>query len=80
MPLKYIVRTNELPDPTPKANFLDDYIMNAPLPGKAITIDDAEVHTFIVNFITQNDEANSIIKNFEDERNGRKYWIILQNH
>ena len=57
VPLKYIKQDNELPDVTPNADFLDDYIMNAPLTLQAFTIDAAEVHTFIVNFITQNDEA-----------------------
>ena len=71
VPLKDIVRENELPDPTPNADFLDDYIMNAPLTGQDFTIDAAEVHVFIVNFITKNDKAESIIKIFEDERNGR---------
>ena len=43
------------------------YIMNAPLTGQAFTIDAAEVHTFIVNFITQNKKAESIIKIFENK-------------
>ena len=54
--------------------------MNAPLTGQAFTIDVSEVHTFIVNFIKQNYEAESIIKIFEDERNRRKDWTILKNH
>ena len=72
VPLKYIVRDNELPDATPNVDFLDDLIMNAPLTGQAFTIDAAEVHTFIVNFITQNYKAESIIKISENERNGLK--------
>ena len=80
VPLKYIVHDNELPDAMPNIDFLDDYIMNAPLTGQAFTIDDAEVHTFILNFITQNDEAKSIIKIFENKRNGRKDWITLKTH
>ena len=64
MPLKYIVGANKPPDPTPNVNFFDDYIMNAPLAGQAFTIDAVEVHTYIVNFITQKDEAESIIKIF----------------
>ena len=72
VPLKYIVRENDLPDPTPNANFLEDYIMNAHLTRKAFTINAAEVHTCIVNFITHNDEAGSIIKIFEGKRNRRK--------
>ena len=80
VPLKYIVRANKLPDTTSNSNFLDDYIMNAPLTEQAFTIDAEEVHTLIVNLITQNDEAESIIKIFEDERSGQKDWAILQNH
>ena len=38
------------------------------------------VHTFIVNFITQNDEAESITKIIENERNGHKAWITLKNN
>ena len=53
--------------------------MIAPLTGQAFTIDAAEVHTFIVNFITQNVKAESIIKIFENERNGHKDWITLKN-
>ena len=72
VPLKYIVRENDLPDKRPNVNFLDDYIMNAPLTGQVFTIDASEVHTFIVNFITQNEKAESIIKIFENEGNGIK--------
>ena len=54
--------------------------MNAPLTGQWFTIDAEEVQPFIVKFITQNDEAESIIKIFENERNGRKDWITLKNH
>ena len=54
--------------------------MIAPLTGQAFTIDAAEVHTFIVNFITQNYKADSILKIFENKRNGRKYWITFKNH
>ena len=72
VPIKYIVRNNELPDATPNVEFINDYIMNVPLTGQAFTIDAAEVHTFIVNFITQNYKAESIIKISENERNGLK--------
>ena len=58
--------------------FLDGYIMNAPLTGQAFTIDAVEVNSFIVNFITQNDEVESIIKISENERNSRKDWVTLK--
>ena len=34
VPLKKIVRDNELPDATPNVDFIDDYTMNAPLTGQ----------------------------------------------
>ena len=80
VPLMFIVRKNDLPDKRPNANFLDDYIMNAPLIGQSFTINTSEFHTFTVNFMTQNEEDESIIKLFENERNGRKDWTTLKNH
>ena len=56
-PLKYNLHDNKLPDATLNVDFPDDYIMNAPLTGQAFTIYSAEVHTFVVNFIAQKDEA-----------------------
>ena len=38
VPIKYIVRDNDLPDITPNVDFLDDYIINAPLTGQAFMI------------------------------------------
>ena len=72
IPLKYIIRENDLPDLTPNKDFIDEYVNNATLMGEAFTIDSAEVHTFIVNLIEQNEEAESVIKVHEDERYRRK--------
>jgi hypothetical protein len=52
VPLKCICRLNEAPDPTPNEDFLDNYVSMAALNGEAFTIDAANVHTFIVNFIS----------------------------
>ena len=57
VPFKYIVRDNELPDATLNVDFLDNYITNAPLTGQEFTIDAAEVHSYIVSFITKNNKA-----------------------
>ena len=54
VPLKYIIRANDLPDLTPNKDFLDDCVNNATLMGEAFTIDAEEVHTFIVNLIAHN--------------------------
>ena len=68
---KYIIRANDIPDLTPNKDFLDDYVNNTTLVGESFTIDAAEVHTFIVNLIAQNKEAESVIKVHENESSGR---------
>ena len=80
VPLKYIIRANDLPDITPNKDFLDDYVKNATLMGESFTIDAAEVHTFIANLIYQNEKYESVIKVQEEKRYGRKYWKALKSH
>lgn len=80
VPLKYICRANDAPDPTPNPDFIDDYVSMAPLRGEAFVIDAAEVHTLIVNFITGNETAEVKIKEHEDENNGRLDYIALRDH
>ena len=48
--------------------------------GEAFTIDAVEVHTLVVNLISQNEESESVIKVHEDERYGRKYRKALKYH
>jgi hypothetical protein len=80
--LKYICRTNNAPDPTPNSDFLDDYVSIAALleDGKAFTIDAADVHTFIVNFISGNETAEAKIQAHEAQNNGRLDYIALKEH
>ena len=80
VPLKYITRKNDMPDPSPNMDFLDDYVMNAPITGQAFTIDAANVHTIIVNLIAGNQQAESVIKVHENERNGRLDHKALKTH
>ena len=80
VPLKYIIRSNYLPDLRPNNEFLDDYVNNETLMGKAFTINAAEVHTFIVSLISHNEETESVIKVNEDKRDGRKDWKALKSH
>ena len=72
VPLRYIIRANDLPDITQNKNFLCKYVNNATLMGESFTIDAAEVHTFIVNLIVHNEEDESFIKVHEDVRDIRK--------
>ena len=71
-PLKYIIRENDLPDHTPGKEFFYDYVKNTTLMGESFTINAAEEHTFIINLIAQNEEVESVIKLYEDERDKRK--------
>ena len=79
-PLKYIIRANDIPYLTPNKDFLDEYVNNANLMGESFTIDAAEVHTFIVNLIARNEEAESVIKVHQDKKDGRKDWNALKSH
>ncbi len=80
VPLKYVIREQATPNPTPNTDFLDDYVENAPLVGSSFSSDAAIVHTYIVKFIGTNTEAESVIKQYEHERNGRQDWIALKAH
>jgi hypothetical protein len=80
VPLKYVIRDNEEADSTTNEDFLDDYVACARLKGAAFAIDAARVHTYIVSFISQNDEAESAIKVHEMKRNGRLDWKALKSY
>jgi hypothetical protein len=54
-------------DPTPNNDFLDDYVSMAALDGEAFSIDSANVHTFIVNFMAGNDTAETKIQAYEGQ-------------
>ena len=80
VPLKYIIKANDLPDLRPNKDFLDNYVKNATLMGEAFTIDTVEVHTFIVILIAQHEESESVIKLHEEKIDRRKYWKALKYH
>ena len=80
IPLSYVIRSNPLPDPTAHTDFLDDYVAMASLNGVAFKVDSAEVHTYIVKFISGNDTAESKIQSHTITNNGRKDYIALKNH
>ena len=79
VPLKYVIREDSQPR-TVNTDFLDDYVQNAPLVDEAFSIDSAVVHTFLVSFVSQNEQADGIIKIYESEINGRKDWQPLTQH
>jgi hypothetical protein len=44
VPLKYVCRTDKMPDPTPHADFIDNYVDMTPLDGEAFAIDVQYAH------------------------------------
>ena len=71
VPLSYVVRENDSPDPTPHVDFLDDYVVMAPLTGETFSVDAKEVHTYLVKFIMRNNVAESKIQSYLNATDGR---------
>ena len=70
MPLKYFIRDNIHTRIRNFVQLLDDYVEHAPLSGETFDTDAAEVHTYIVNFITENQTDDNKILPFMAQ-NGR---------
>ena len=80
VPLSYICRKKDEADPEHHMDFLDDYVNMAPLEGEAFTIDAAQVHTFIMNFISGNQTAEAKIQAYLDMHNGRMDFKALKDY
>ena len=52
----------------------------ASLNGEAFEFDSAEVHTYIVKFMSGNKTAESKIQSHTQTNNGREDYISLKNH
>ena len=61
-------------------DFLDDYILNAPLSGADYLTDRRDVHTNLVAVVSTNPEAEALSKLNEKDADGRKDWKDLQLH
>lgn len=80
VPLKYVCRANGPPLRTPHPNFLDDYVLQAPLTGEAFDSDAAEVHTWISSLVVGNNTAESKISPYETLNNGHIDFMALKEH
>jgi hypothetical protein len=80
VPLKYVCRARDLPDPIPNVDFINDYVNMAPLHGEAFAIDATDVHTYLVNFVAGNETAEAKIQAYEAQNNGRLDYIALKEH
>lgn len=59
---------------------MDDYVAMADLNGAAFEVDSAEVHTYLVKFISGNNTAESKIQSNDHHSNGRLDYIALKEH
>ena len=81
VPLSYVCRENEQALPhDPNIDYLDNYINQAPLHGDAYTIDAAEVHTYLINFMSNNPTAEVKMLPHAAENNGRLDYRALVEH
>ena len=81
VPLAYIVRDNDLPDPSPQANFIDMYVSNAPLLGEAYQLDAARVANIIQSLIVGNIQAETKIQTITATTgDGRAMFKALDEH
>ena len=80
VPLSYVTRENDAANPDKNVDFLDDYILNAPLSGAGYLTDRRAVHTKLVAMVSTNPEAEAFIKLNEKDADVRKDWKDLQLH
>ena len=80
IPLKYICREHDEAVATLNDDFLDDYVAMAPLEGDSYAIDTAQVHTFLVNFVSGNDTAEAKIQGLRRPNDGRGAFKRLVEH
>jgi hypothetical protein len=81
IPLKYICRENDAAEPlAARDDFLDDYVVNAPLEGDSYAIDTVQVHTFLLIFVSGNDTAEAKIQGLARPSDGRKALKRLVDH
>lgn len=80
VPLSYVVRANDAGDPTPRPNFLDEYVANAPLNGEAFVIDNERVANILIGLIVGNSEAETKVQSVANQEDGRGMVRALQEH
>ena len=80
VPLAYIIRDDDTPYTVAGAPMLDNYITGAPHDGEAFAIDSANVHTYIMNFIQGNANAEAKILGVLDQCDEHEAYKCLRDH
>lgn len=81
VPLSYICRDNQESNAYDNTlDFIDNYVLMAPLTGDAFTIDAAEVHTYLTRFMSGNTVAETKMLPNASNANGRSDYMALKDH
>ena len=81
VPLRYVCREFDEPTPNdPNIDFIENYILRAPVWGEAINVDAAEVHMYLVNFMSGNNVAEVKMLPHAHRTSGRLDFKALREH
>ena len=80
VPLSYIVRDNTTALIRTNADFLYDYVDQAPLTGTAFIMDRLKIHTLILRLINEHTVAEQKILLFKDQSNGLVDYMALWDY
>ena len=78
IPLSYVIRENDAPNPEPNPDFLQDYVMMAEFNGPAYVADADEVMTILTDLIVGNERAESVIRATGVDNDGRVAYKALK--
>ena len=79
VPLIYVIRDNENPEPDGHDTFVQKCIACAPLNGPHFEADARRVHQLITSFV-QGETSEQWIKMNAQKQNGRRDWLALSAH
>ena len=71
---------DEVLDYNPTMYFIETYVIQAPLYGEAYIIDAAEVHTYLVNYMSDNTIAEVKMLPHVDSNDGKKVFKSIKDH
>jgi hypothetical protein len=80
IPLAYVLRDSDASDPSPKGNFLEEYISAAPLAGEAYEIDKRTVAVIIRGLTNGNHDVEVLIQSMADPNDGREMHKRIKGH
>ena len=80
--LNYIIRDSDEPadEDDNTLNFLDNLALCAPLQGENYQANNAEVHTYLIHFVSGNSVAEAKIIAHGRTNDGRAHWKALKHH